>query len=809
VLSAQINSGGSPPYTYSYQIKNQSSGFVVANMTYTNSLTTNTFLWLATPTFGLGTSYGSRFAANVIITDSAGETVNSTANIITIAPFIGSYIILPNNMIQVGEANSIGITVDMDYAPYDKIDANTMLSNGIKQMVDMYDYLEYINPFSVSIGQSTIPIAVPGPASISPLPAGSWNSTGTIEIGNDTVTYNGIILDYATGSIGTYSALTNCVVTGPNPVVAADTAILNSPSLANALQLLHGNGNSIDLWGFYTKDDDWESPSGTVKETDALQQTYRQLKASFPNLPVIAAYGDVTSIQTNYAPGIADAVLLYYYPFGVGITEANSISSLTSAVNQSTTLLTSIGGPRVSWTGVFQAYSPSIPNADEMLKESAIYMRSGSAGMWSFALTYWNATVTANATYAYELATQTHWGTLSASETSPTTINLQGSSDALNLPGGLTGTINGPGMINNAITVTASGPNFATAAVPNTLLDGVYTISLNNQYWLMPLIATLTNPSPTVTISNPTQSSEYVGQSVVLLTTNTPGSGGDRYQWYNTTSGTVSMPDTSTSLIIPGDAIGIFTYTVVITDSKGGTGSSSATVTVGIPQYGTSQSGGGLPGTPPNSTSTIPTSTSTSTSVTTTIPQENSSTFSLVVNSTGIRSTNTSTGKVRTKFVLIRNLSGLPNAPANFSDLYAINLTSNFTVPSTISITTNYQCGISQNLVKPFLLSNSKWLEINPYSTNQSFISCDITFNAPDTSTIALFIGSGPVNITIVEPTTTMPYNTTAPTTTIYQNSNNLGNTEIAIIIVVAVILVLAAAYFTERSRKRNSIKTH
>ena len=262
----------------------------------------------------------------------------------------------------------------------------------------------------------------------------------------------------------------------PDPTIAQYTAILNRPMLANVLQLLHGSFGSNALWGFYVKDDDFYLPSNSgvqdAKEVDALQQMYGQLKVSFPDLPVIAGYGTNGEIKNTYAPGLTDVVLIYNYPWslpGIGGSETNQFNSFKSEINQETSNLIRIGGPQTTWIGMFQAFSNTsfsptfftTANADEMLKQNQVYMQYGSAGISVFDSSAWNSIqMYQNATHAFELATQTHWGTLSATTSGASSVSLQGSYDALDLPGGLTGTINGPGASNSPLTVTPSDPNW-------------------------------------------------------------------------------------------------------------------------------------------------------------------------------------------------------------------------------------------------------------------------------------------------------------------------------------------------------------
>ncbi len=144
------------------------------------------------------------------------------------------------------------------------------------------------------------------------------------------------------------------------------------------------------------------------------------------------------------------------------------------------------------------------------------------------------------------------------------------------------------GSTTQNVLITSSSPatnSFIAGAVGSFTYNVIITDSSTPAETTNSIQKTIVvSPLPTVTATNPTQSEDFAsGQSVTFTTTNTIGSGGDTYQWYNTTSGSpiAITGQTSTSLSVPGNAIGTFTYNVLITDSNGGVGSSN-TVTLKV-----------------------------------------------------------------------------------------------------------------------------------------------------------------------------------------------------------------------------------
>jgi hypothetical protein len=140
---------------------------------------------------------------------------------------------------------------------------------------------------------------------------------------------------------------------------------------------------------------------------------------------------------------------------------------------------------------------------------------------------------------------------------------------------------------------TANAGNTVVCSSPSSIPTGTYTYKLELTDSATTQESTTSSSSnsitvsqaPTVTITNPSLI-EDVGQSVTFTTSNTPGSGTDTYQWYNTTGNTPQLISGANSPYLVINAInansktGSFTYNVVITDSNKGTGTSTASLTV-------------------------------------------------------------------------------------------------------------------------------------------------------------------------------------------------------------------------------------
>jgi hypothetical protein len=340
-------------------------------------------------------------------------------------------------------------------------------------------------------------------------------------------------------------------------------------------------------------------------------------------------------------------------------------------------------------------------------------------------------------------------------------------------------------------TPLALGTYYANVVVTDSATVPVTENSVNS-------IITVKNTTLSATVSNPGNVGYY---TIAVVTFNGVRAIRNQTQWSLYVNG--KLYGITNSLISWSEQAQSGTYSFVFSN-PGDANYTNYTTTATLNVQGITT--GGSPGistpTIPTATSTIPTTsntTATTPTSTTTVPIPYISSFDLlIVNNSNLTVKNTSSGGIGTKFSVINNTFNLPPPPQGFGSLYAINVNSTFTVPSAISLTTNYQCGISSNLVKPFLLSNNTWLEISPYSINQSQI-CTLTFNAPSTSKIGVFVGSGSVTITTVEPSTTI-------VPAIIQQSGLLGPEETTIIAIAAIVVVgvvICALIFLLRLKPR------
>ena len=115
-------SGGAPSYTYNYLVINTIDNTLIADMSLTNSLTSNSWLWGPIPAIDAGNT----IEANVIITDSANSAV--TVNSIytpTITISSGGYappntpsISVSNTIIDIGQSTTFSTTFTGGAYPY-------------------------------------------------------------------------------------------------------------------------------------------------------------------------------------------------------------------------------------------------------------------------------------------------------------------------------------------------------------------------------------------------------------------------------------------------------------------------------------------------------------------------------------------------------------------------------------------------------------------------------------------------------------------------------------------------------------------
>lgn len=110
-----------------------------------------------------------------------------------------------------------------------------------------------------------------------------------------------------------------------------------------------------------------------------------------------------------------------------------------------------------------------------------------------------------------------------------------------------------------------------------------------------------------------------------------------------------------------------------------------------------------------------------------------------------------------------------------------------------VNATVSYPCGAYSLSPAPYILLNSSWHEIIPYTINAS--SCTISFMMPFDPILAILENQQP----IVQPTNVSTSNQPSPSTTSTKNGSTELEVEIGAVLLILVIIILAA-----RKRKKS-----
>ena len=852
-------SGGIAPYTYNITVTNSSGKIIFNNIS--SLVLENTY----TASFSDKLIYGSGpFTINVVVTDSNTtiQTSKATKSYNQIPPLFNTWVAgdsatsLVTNIANLSEDgitsiieedNNMGVNI---YAYVNYLNASNTIggeytSNGIKIVPFMYDFIWYINPFSVSSSASNVPIMYWAESGVQQV-AGpiqnygySFPNNGVLKLGNDTVEYNGILVNAGNTIINgvtyNYSELTNTIISGSDSNVAAYTSILNSNALANAIVTIKSSNYQPNLYGFYVKDDTLGYSGKFFNEVDALRQMYSQLKKAFPNYPVIAAYGGSAVNTQDYGTNMTDIILTYIYPFTIQSNDipVNSIRAMTYAkqqlkgIKQEIINITPLTNSQPIFVGGIQAFDKYVggghyfPNLTEMLNETKLYLQNNSDGIGSFVFNCkaptslcgingfdGNTIQSQEIINAYKLTKQTFYGKITATQDTNGLINIIGSNTDLTLPGTLNATING-----NTISLTASNATLAYGT-ENELTPGTYNVSVDNTYFLYPLQTTLTIQNPATTTSgggtpakqiiNLNDNVTYaVASNIPVFYVNIINSSGISVKTYYQNQlpvevTTLTSSSTSFSFVCSFEA-GSKVYNYAYTVRGLGIGEQCGKNYTASPngQYVVLYSSS-------NGThTTIPTTT---VYPTTTIPETMiNSTYN--VTSTPYNFTIHGFGNITLKSKIpvtiklrILNVSN-STAPIplnktitafNFTVSTLHNVILNQTL--NITLTLKYNCSIPSNIVAPYMLEkNDTWVPITPFSINTD--TCSITFSIPPDPVIALFQSVKPTTTLSTSLTTTITANSSIVTTTIQQTNISINGGILLIVGIIVLIIVITLIY--------------
>jgi hypothetical protein len=138
-----------------------------------------------------------------------------------------------------------------------------------------------------------------------------------------------------------------------------------------------------------------------------------------------------------------------------------------------------------------------------------------------------------------------------------------------------------------------------------------------------------------------------------------------------------------------------------------------------------------------------------------------------------------------------------PPAPANYTKLIAVNIMIS-AIATTANVIANatlfYPCGIPSTKVAPYMLKNSTWIPIKPFSVKAA--SCAVMFAVPKDPIIGLMIN---YTQTPAVPTTSIP-----PTTsTIPQGAASSKYQSIAAVITIVAAIAAIIVLYTKMMRTR------
>ncbi len=138
---------------------------------------------------------------------------------------------------------------------------------------------------------------------------------------------------------------------------------------------------SPNLYGYYVLDD---SPGDALSALKAMYAAIRRVDPDPKRHPVCAGYGSAGSL-CNFAPGVCDVMMIYWYPVSDRGYDRDMISHevqwmLTSARQRV---------PGIPFFGVYQAFDasgdpPAVPTPEQLREQLEDYVRQGASGLVAF-----------------------------------------------------------------------------------------------------------------------------------------------------------------------------------------------------------------------------------------------------------------------------------------------------------------------------------------------------------------------------------------------------------------------------------------
>jgi hypothetical protein len=167
---------------------------------------------------------------------------------------------------------------------------------------------------------------------------------------------------------------------GTTPAIHQEGVILLWPEVCAAA--VEEIKDSPNLFGYYLLDD---SPGDAVSALRGLYQIIRKVDPDLSR-PVCAGFGDAGSIA-NFAPGVCDIMLFYWYP----VSSTSYHREQTSSEVQRMLSEARERVPGIPFVGIYQAFDgieaqtgQGVPTPEQLREQMEDFVREGASGLISF-----------------------------------------------------------------------------------------------------------------------------------------------------------------------------------------------------------------------------------------------------------------------------------------------------------------------------------------------------------------------------------------------------------------------------------------
>jgi len=284
-------------------------------------------------------------------------------------PILGTYTAAPDKLEDLRHIRDAGMNLVLGGAA--ELDPKTpagafCLEHGIKVLYHLTQFLYHGVRLrdAITPDQTTIPLYFSGTR-----PA---QESRVVQLDDEIIRYDEMT------DVGLVGCRRGC--DGTAPAAHREGVILFWPQACAAeVERVKGSPN---LFGYYVLDD---SPGDAVSALRALYQTVQKADPGGRH-PVCAGFGDAGSVM-NFAPGVCDILLIYWYP--VSTTGYDRERTSEEVQRMLTTARSRV--PGIPFAGVYQAFDGApaqtgqgVPTGEQLREQLEDFVREGACGLIAF-----------------------------------------------------------------------------------------------------------------------------------------------------------------------------------------------------------------------------------------------------------------------------------------------------------------------------------------------------------------------------------------------------------------------------------------